>query len=161
MMLTDAGPLIALIDAGEADHELCRQTLGGIRLPLLSTWPVITEAIYMLGARAGWPAQKALWRMVRGGQMVLAELDGERTARTAELMEHYRDHPMDLADATLVAVAEARGLRQIFTLDDHFRSYRLKDGRFLESLPGQRRSIQHGGKAAGPCHRGQARRHSR
>lgn len=136
MTLTDAGPLIALIDAGEADHALCREVLDGIGLPLLTTWPAFTEAMYMLGARAGWSGQHALWRMLAKNALELAELDSGLTARTAELMETYGDHPMDLADASLVAVAEARGLRQIFTLDAHFRSYRLRGGRFLAVMPG-------------------------
>lgn len=36
------------------------------------------------------------------------------------LMEKYRDTPMDLADASLVALAETRGLKRIFTLDSDF-----------------------------------------
>jgi len=52
------------------------------------------------------------------------------------LMERYRDHPMDLADASLVAVAEARDLRTVFTLDEHFRSYRLSNRRHLAVVPG-------------------------
>ncbi|MGH2862473.1 MAG: type II toxin-antitoxin system VapC family toxin [Solirubrobacteraceae bacterium] len=136
MTLTDAGPLIALIDAGESDHELCREALNGIGLPLLTTWPAFAEAMYVLGARAGWSGQHALWRMLAKNGLELAELDHGLTARIAELMERYRDHPMDLADASLVAVAEVRGLRQIFTLDAHFRSYRVRGGGFLEVLPG-------------------------
>ncbi|MGH2866256.1 MAG: PIN domain-containing protein, partial [Solirubrobacteraceae bacterium] len=55
--------------------------------------------------------------------------------RCAELMERYRDHPMDLADASLVAIAEARELRTIFTLDNHFRAYRLSNRRHLAVVP--------------------------
>jgi uncharacterized protein len=56
-------------------------------------------------------------------------------APAAELMDRYRDHPMDLADATLVALAEARDLRTIFTLDEHFRGYRLSTRRYLQVVP--------------------------
>ena len=41
------------------------------------------------------------------------------------LMRQYRDSPMDLADASLVAAAEKLNLRRIFTLDDHFYAYRI------------------------------------
>ncbi len=51
------------------------------------------------------------------------------------LMEQYRDTPMDLADASLVATAEQRGLSQIFTLDHHFRIYRLGGARSFEVVP--------------------------
>jgi uncharacterized protein len=133
--LTDAGPLIALIDAGEPDHDRCRTVLAQIQLPLLTTWPAFTEAIYLLGHAAGWPGQNALWKMVTRDALRFAEFDQALTARTCALMERYRDHPMDLADATLIAVAEAHGLREIFTLDEHFRSYRLSNRRYLTVLP--------------------------
>ena len=50
-------------------------------------------------------------------------------------MEKYRDVPMDLADATLVALAEARSLTRIFTLDGDFKVYRLAGRRTLEIVP--------------------------
>lgn len=135
MTLADAGPLVALIDTDEFSHERCRDALAQLSLPLVTTWAAFTEATYLLGEAAGWPGQRALWRMVDQRLLAFADLTAADATRSAELMERYRDHPMDLADATLVAVAEARGLRQIFTLDDHFRSYRLRDGSFLEVVP--------------------------
>lgn len=135
MTLTDAGPLIALIDAGEPDHDRCHDALERLELPLLTTWPAFTEAIYLLGQAAGWPGQDALWKMIRRGALTLGELDRELALRCAELMDRYRDHPMDLADATLLALAEARDLRTIFTLDEHFLSYRLASRRHLHVVP--------------------------
>jgi predicted nucleic acid-binding protein len=134
--LTDAGPLIALIDAGESDHERCRDAVARVALPLLTTWPAFTEAIYLLGQAAGWPGQHALWQMVQRDALIVTELGPELQARCAELMARYRDHPMDLADATLVALAEDRKLHTIFSLDEHFHSYQLRDGRFLSVIPG-------------------------
>jgi len=133
--LTDAGPLIALIDAGEPDYDRCRAALEQLEFPLVTTWPAFTEAIYLLGQAAGWSGQQALWQMVQRGVLSLAELDLQLTLRAAELMDRYSDHPMDLADATLVALAEARDLRTIFTLDEHFRTYRLRTRRYLHVLP--------------------------
>jgi uncharacterized protein len=133
--LTDAGPLIALIDAGETDHERCRDAVAGVALPLLTTWPAFTEAIYLLGQAAGWPGQRALWEMVQRDALVITELGPELQARCAELMDRYQHHPMDLVDATLVALAEDRELHTIFSLDEHFRSYPLRGGRFLSVIP--------------------------
>lgn len=50
-------------------------------------------------------------------------------------MSQYADRPMDLADATLVAVAEARNETRIFTLDEDFRFYRLKGRKAFELIP--------------------------
>lgn len=136
MTLTDAGPLIALIDAGEPEHERCKAAIEELPFPLVTTWPAFTEAICLLGRAAGWPGQDALWRMVRRRALALAELGEDLTLRSAELMHRYSDHPMDLADATLVAVAEAKGLHTIFTLDSDFMAYRLRGGRHLQVIPG-------------------------
>lgn len=46
-----------------------------------------------------------------------------------------RSVPMDLADASLVALAEERGLTTIFTLDRDFRFYRLSRSRAFTIIP--------------------------
>ncbi len=50
------------------------------------------------------------------------------------LMGQYRNVPMDLADASLVALAESRGLRSVFTIDRDFYIYRLADGSALQVI---------------------------
>jgi predicted nucleic acid-binding protein len=50
-------------------------------------------------------------------------------------MAKYESVPMDLADASLVALAEERGLRTVFTLDRDFRIYRLARGKSLRVVP--------------------------
>jgi predicted nucleic acid-binding protein len=42
---------------------------------------------------------------------------------------------MDFADASLVTAAERLSLRGIFTLDRHFRAYRIEDRQAFEILP--------------------------
>ncbi len=51
------------------------------------------------------------------------------------LMRQYKDTPMDLADASLVAVAESLGFSRIFTLDSHFRAYRIRQSGVFEIVP--------------------------
>jgi predicted nucleic acid-binding protein len=103
---------------------------------MLTTWPVLTEAMYLVGDAGGWPAQRALWGMVERGALGLAELTPADIGRAKALMEKYRDTPMDIADATLVAVAEARGLKRVFTLDSDFGVYRLRGREAFELIPG-------------------------
>lgn len=133
MILTDAGPLVALVDRGEPDHKECVDTLATLRGPMLTTWPAFTEAMYLLGDAAGWQAQEVLWRLQQRGDLVVempTHLD-----RAAELMRRYRDLPMDLADATLVALAEERALGTVFSLDRDFKVYRLARGKQFKILP--------------------------
>jgi predicted nucleic acid-binding protein len=133
--LTDAGPLIALIDASEPDHERCKALLANIKLPLLTTWPAFTEAMYLLGRAGGWQGQEALWRLVLRDDLVIANASPESNRRASQLMERYADRPMDLADATLVALAEEREITRIFTLDTDFHIYRIKGRKRFEVVP--------------------------
>lgn len=129
-VLVDAGPLVALIDASDPYHEKCKTTLAWITDPLLSAWPVITEAMYLLGFSER--AQDGLWDLVESEAIGLAPLDATDAPRMRELMSKYRDLPMDLADAALVRVAERDRVRRLFTLDRrHFAIYRpARIGRF-------------------------------
>lgn len=136
MTLTDAGPLVALIDADEADHEVCRLVLAGLRPPLLTTWPAFTEAMYLLSRAGGRAGQEALWKLLLSGRVDIADLSRSSLERSSRLMAKYADLPMDLADATLVALAEERGLRRVFTLDSDFRIYRIHGRQRFEIIPG-------------------------
>jgi len=122
-VLVDAGPLVAILDRGDRDHEWCVAALKTVRDPLVTVWPALTEAMYLLGG--SWEAQKALWSRLETDALALAPLDETDAPRMRELMEKYRDLPMDLADAALVRVAERDSLTEIFTLDrKHFSLYR-------------------------------------
>lgn len=131
MILVDAGPLIALIHKDDAYHARCVATLQSITEPLGTVWPALTEAMYLLGF--SWKAQDALWEMVERGVVELLTLDGRDMSRARDSMKKYKDLPMDLADAALVAVAEREKIRRIFTLDRRdFEIYRpAKLGRFI------------------------------
>lgn len=54
--------------------------------------------------------------------------------RQRALMEQFKDLPMDLADASIVAAAESLNVTQGFSFDQHFFAYRLNDGRSLEVI---------------------------
>jgi predicted nucleic acid-binding protein len=53
----------------------------------------------------------------------------------AELMERYRDRPMDLADASIVAAAETLNDPRILTQDADFYIYRFQDKGSFDVLP--------------------------
>lgn len=128
-VLVDAGPLVALLDRSDPDHQACRSALTAVRDPLATVWPAVTEAMYLLG-RVSWPAQDALWELLE--EVRILPLEPRDTRRMRALMEKYRSLPMDLADAALVAVAEREMIRAIFTLDGRdFGVYRpARIGRF-------------------------------
>jgi uncharacterized protein len=134
--LCDAGPLVALIDRDDAHHARCVAALE--ELPpdgLVTTWPCFTEAMYLVGRVGGLPVQDKLWEYVADGLVVLHVPAPGEWERMRTLMQQYGDAPMDLADASLVAAAENLGVRRVFTLDRHFRAYRIQSGHAFEILP--------------------------
>jgi len=134
-VLVDAGPLVALLDRSDPAHESCVAALKTLRDPLVSVWPAFTEAMYLLGP--SWPGQKALWSRLETDALALRPLDEMDAPRMRELMEKYRDLPMDLADAALVRVAERDSLTDIFTLDrKHFSLYRHGRRQRFTIIPG-------------------------
>ncbi len=108
MIMTDAGPLVALLDRGESSHAACVACLGELTGPMLTTWPAFTEAMYLLGEAGGWVGQDALWSLVERGDVEIASQNAAQAQRMRILMAKYRDRPMDLADASLVVLAEER-----------------------------------------------------
>ena len=124
MILVDAGPLVALVDADDQYHKKCVAALKALREPLVTVWPPVTEAMYLLGDLP--KAQEALLEMLARGVLQLLPLDLTDTPRMRELMSKYSDRPMDLADAALVRAAEREGIRKMFTVDrEDFSVYRL------------------------------------
>jgi predicted nucleic acid-binding protein len=64
-----------------------------------------------------------------------AELSGSALELMAGWMRQYGNLPMDLADASLLWVAQVHGLRRIATLDrSDFGIVRLPGGESLENL---------------------------
>jgi len=124
LILVDAGPLVALVDADDQHHARCVTTLRDLQEPLATVWPPVTEAMYLL---ADLPkAQQAIWEMVERGALQLLPLHAADVPRIRELMRKYADRPMDMADAALLRVAERDGIRKIFTIDrKDFSVYRL------------------------------------
>lgn len=135
-ILADAGPLVALIDRGQGEvHRVCAAALKAVSVPLVTTWPCFTEAMYFLGDLEGWKGQEALWRFIERGVLRVHIPTVSETRRMRILMEKYRDTPMDLADASLVAAAEGLELHRILTLDSDFRVYRINDRIAFELVP--------------------------
>ncbi|MFQ5629881.1 MAG: type II toxin-antitoxin system VapC family toxin [bacterium] len=133
MILIDTGPMVALLDKSDAYHTQCINASKRLPAePLLTTWPCFTEAMYLLGDVGGYRYVSELWRLQQAQRIILHDLTVSEMSRMAELMEKYQDTPMDMADASLVAVAESQSFRRIFTLDSDFFIYRLADGSALE-----------------------------
>ncbi len=133
MILVDTGPLVALFDPKDASHGRCQEVLRTVREPLITTVPVLTEAFHMLSP-ASRGADTLRDFIARRGATVWF-LDDTALQRAFELMEQYADHPMDLADASLIVAAETLTTTKIFTIDrEDFLTYRVRRGHRLVKI---------------------------
>lgn len=125
MILCDAGVLLCLVDRTQPFHNAYRNAVLSLTAPLLTTWPCMTEAMYLALHRGGWAMQKQLGQLLLDELLEAYDVQSSDYNRLFELMEKYQDRPMDLADATLVLLAEKTGNRKILTLDSDFLFYRI------------------------------------
>lgn len=129
--LLDTGPLVAWFDRSDQDHTTCSAFFQGHCGAFVSTWPVLTEVCDLIPSDV---APRFLSWVSLGGLNV-AELGGSSLELMAGWMRQYGDLPMDLADASLLWVAQEHGIRRIATLDRRdFGIYRLPGGDSLENL---------------------------
>lgn len=115
-VLVDTGPLVALFDPSEDEHERCKSALAGLRRRRrLTSLAIVTEATFLLGFSQR--AQQALLSFIAAGGVEIAAFDAARVSRAAALMARFADLPMDFADATLVVLAEELHTTSVFSLD--------------------------------------------
>ncbi len=133
MIAVDTGPIVALFDKNDNKHHTCVETFKAIQEPLITTWPVITESFHLLGFSR--TVQDDLWEFMERGTVLIYDLDKTLMKTCRELMRKYHDLPMDLADASLVAMADAENIRTIFTLDKDFKVYKTKQNKHFKLLP--------------------------
>jgi predicted nucleic acid-binding protein len=135
MIIVDAGFFYALTDVTDAWHTRAVRALPTQREGWMTTWPVLTEATHLLARWIGTDAAQALLLDVAAGGIRVWEWPEAQTERLANLMARYDSLPMDLADASLVLLAEHLGHGRILTTDERdFGAYRFKNRQPFSNL---------------------------
>ena len=128
-VLVDTGPLVALLRESDQYHAICVEQARHLTRAMLTCWPVMTEAAWLLRD------VRPLLRMLQSGQLVCVELDAAATEWLENFAARYANLKPQLADLALAYLAEQRSLR-IFTLDRRdFLVYRTADGKPFQILP--------------------------
>ncbi len=121
-LLTDSGPLIALLDRSDQHHGWAVEQFSQVSSPLLTCEGAITEATHLL-LDAGVPPWGVLELIERNIVAVQFDLESQLD-RVLSLMKKYADTPMDFVDACLVSMTEAKRDCKLMTIDSDFRVYR-------------------------------------
>jgi hypothetical protein len=131
MILADTGFLVGVISEDDQHHRRSIEIAATIPPRYITTWPCLTEALYLLGIP---PAQERLRRQIEAGILHLYEPNHRDALRAFELMRRYADAPMDFADASMVVAAEVLDITRILTFDRHFYAYRINGNTSFEVL---------------------------
>jgi uncharacterized protein len=132
--LIDTGPLVALYHDQDPHHARCRAALAKLAPPLLTAWPVVTEAAWLLRKRPD--ALKAVFGGFANGLFRLLPLDDGDLAAIAAILARHETTGIQLADASLAHLADREGIRTVFTTDRRdFSVIRLKRNRALRLIP--------------------------
>jgi predicted nucleic acid-binding protein len=127
VIIADAGFFYALADVSDAWHLRATRALSTQSEGWITTWPVLTEATHLLTRWIGTDAAQALLHDVAAGGIAVWQWAQPQTERMVHLMSRYANLPMDLADASLVLLAEHLGHGRILSTDERdFGTYRFK-----------------------------------
>ena len=123
-IIVDTGPIVAILSRSDNYHKVCVETLKTIKPPMLTTWMVFTEAHYLL--RRDNLALKGLFNAFEKELLALEEIPSDALVWLKEFCMKYEDINPQIADASLMYLAEKNNIDTIFTLDRRdFSIYRL------------------------------------
>lgn len=136
MILADSGFWIALGNRRDRHHEAARGALEHFGPEgFVSTWPVLTEVTHLLAARVSASQAVAFIDGIARGACEIPDLPVDALVRAHALMRRYHDLPMDLADASMVILAEELEEGRILSTDQRdFEGYRWKNTRPFSNL---------------------------
>jgi hypothetical protein len=133
-VLVDTGPIVAILSESDEHHEACVEQLHRIRGPLLTCWPVIAEAAWLL--RAYPRAIRKLLASFHGRPFELVPLGETDLPGIAAVLAKFEGLGIQLADASLAHLANREGIEVMFTLDRRdFGVLRLARGKKLSLIP--------------------------
>lgn len=117
MPLFDTGVLLSAADADEPRHQACAELLRENRGQLLVPVAVDLETAWLIESRLGPAAEATFLRLITTGVVQVIDLSLPDYVRCVELIEQYADLGLGLVDASIVAVAENRGITTLATLN--------------------------------------------
>lgn len=133
-ILIDTGPIVAILSEDDEHHDRCREALTALTPPLLTCWPVVTEAAWLLRKRPD--TLNKMFEGFTGGFFALVPLNADDLPAVAAMMKRYESSRLQLADAALARLAERENIRTVFTTDRRdFSIIRLKRNRALKIIP--------------------------
>lgn len=135
MVIIDTGYWLALSDKEDIHYDKAVKISKSLNEQLITTWPVITETCHLLLARRGILSMLRFLESILKSGIQIYEIKSEAYPKIFALIKQYQDLPMDLADASLVLLAEDLGSGDILSTDYRdFKTYKWKNKKPFRNL---------------------------
>lgn len=131
-IIVDSGPLIALFNKKDKYHVTILKYLKKFNGRLKTTWIVVSEVMHLLSFSVNVQLNFLEW-IARGG-LIVEDIKTEDIEYLIKRIKKYSDLPMDLADASLMCLAERENILQVLSIDSDFDIYRTLKGESLENV---------------------------
>ena len=131
-IIVDAGPLIALFDKDDKYHNSVIKFLKTFDGQLITSWPAITEVTHLLSFNVNVQIDFLEW--LKREAVTIVNLENIHLERIIQLSKKYSDVPMDLADSSLIVIAELTNITDIITIDSDYYIYKTKNKKSLNNI---------------------------
>lgn len=131
-IIVDAGPLIALFDKDDKYHNSVIKFLKTFDGQLITSWPAITEVTHLLSFNVNVQIDFLEW--LKREAVTIVNLENIHLERIIQLSKKYSDVPMDLADSSLIVIAELTNITEIITIDSDYYIYKTKNKKLLNNI---------------------------
>lgn len=135
-VIIDTGFLVALHTKRDTYHKRSVDVCELIKYrKWITTWPVIVETCHFFVQKSNFQAVMLLMNILEHDLMELFQIKKDHFSVIQTLMLKYKDLPMDLADASLVLLANELGSGDIVSTDQRdFQTYRWKNHQPFHNL---------------------------
>ena len=131
-VIIDTGPIVALFDKDDNYHSNALNFFQNFRDRLITTWPVITEVSYMLSFNL--EVQRTFFEWIQLHAISIHELRETHIPDILGLLTKYSNVPMDLADASILLLANQKEVYDIITFDSDYYIYQLDKKKSFKNL---------------------------
>lgn len=135
-LIIDSGYFIAIFNKTDTHHDRALALREQIKdRPWITTWPVLTEVCHLLSSKSNPSIVEKFIKACQSPNISIYDLGEARLSNIVALMKKYRQLPMDLADASLVLLAEDLENGDIVSTDKRdFETYKWKNHKPFNNL---------------------------
>jgi uncharacterized protein len=119
-VLVDTGFWLAISNAKDKHHKKAMKWLADnqtVDYRFATTWIVMCESFYLIKNLISYSKAVALFEAYSRSEFDIIDLKLEQSARMIEIMGKYEDLDIDLADISMVILAEHLNTGDILTVD--------------------------------------------